>query len=154
MRSRIEIQDAFVTRFRSDTLYDRAPVTVGQLDDIEVKLNTKLPAAYRDFMLRHGAVYTPSILSEIVDNNLDHPDMKEFFEPHEVIRDTKLCWSGGMPDNVIGIASDCMGNIFGFDRHRSPSDDSPVIFFDHDFVEVYEVAPSFDELLNWYLGHL
>lgn len=59
-----------------------------------------------------------------------------------------------MPDDIIGVASDCMGNIIGFRRQTEPSEDAPVVFFDHDFVEVYELAPSFDEFLTWYLDHL
>jgi hypothetical protein len=29
-----------------------------------------------------------------------------------------------------------------------------VVFFDHDFVEVHEIASSFDEFLAWYLDNL
>jgi len=59
-----------------------------------------------------------------------------------------------MPDDIIGVASDCMGNMIGFRRQAETSDDAPVVFFDHDFVEVSELARSFDEFLSWYLDHL
>ena len=57
-----------------------------------------------------------------------------------------------MPDDIIGVASDCMGNMIGFRRQAETSDDAPVVFFD--FVEVSELARSFDEFLSWYLDHL
>src|SRR5579859_8071455 len=114
MKSRKEIHDSFVGRFHFG---DRmAPWTNQQLNEIEAELDTKLPAAYREFMTRHGVIYTPQILEQIVDANLDHPDVQDFFKPHEVIDDTRAYWSGGMPEDVIGIASDCMGNMIGFRR--------------------------------------
>jgi hypothetical protein len=85
---------------------------------------------------------------------MDHPDIQEFLKPKEAIQNTKLYWSAGMPENVIGIASDCMGNMIGFHRQATPSDDAPVVFFDHDFVKVRQLASSFDEFLSWYLDHL
>lgn len=119
---------------------------------MEVSLNTKLPAAYRQFITQHGPVHTPTILKKVAE--LGHPDVQEFFEPAQAIENSKLYWSGGMPDDFIGVASDCMGNMIGFHRKAAASDDAPVVFFDHDFVEVYELASSFDEFLTWYLDHL
>lgn len=152
MRTRAKIHDAFASRFHFGK--PGAAVADQQLDAIEVALQTKLPAAYRQFMLRFGVVYTPSILRDVADGKLGHPDIQEFLEPEQAIENTKLYWSGGMPADVIGVASDCMGNMIGFHRQESPSDDSPVVFFDHDLVEVYELSPSFDEFLAWYLDHL
>lgn len=152
MRTRLDIQEAFVARFHLGE--ERTVVTSEQLDIVEAALNTKLPAAYRQFMIRHGVVHSQRILGEIVDNNLEHPDVQDFLEPQQAIDDTKIYWSAGMPENLIGIASDCMGNMIGFHRQERLSDDAPVLFFDHDFVEVNEMAPSFDEFLAWYLDHL
>jgi hypothetical protein len=152
MRSRIAIHHDFVARFH---VGERpVPVNDSRLDEIEAQLNTRLPGAYRDFMTRQGAVYTPETLNEIVEGNIDHPDIQNILEPAEAIEGTIAYWSGGMPKDVIGVGSDCMGNMIGFRRQSTPSDDSPVVFFDHDFVEVYELAPSFDEFLAWYLHHL
>jgi hypothetical protein len=152
MRPRAAIHDDFVARFHFGE--GKRTASDLKLDEMETALGTRLPAAYRTFMKRHGVVYTPDILKEIVEKNLDHPDVQDILEPREAIVNTRAYWSGGMPDNVIGIASDCMGNMIGFHRQAVSSDDAPVVFFDHDFVEVYEVAPSFDEFLVWYLDHL
>lgn len=152
MRTRTDIQDEFVSRFHAGKRPAR--VTAQQLDKINEALSTRVPEAYRQFVMRHGAVYTPSILDEIADGKLGKPDIQEFLKPKQVIEHTKMYWSGGMPTEVIGFASDCMGNMMGFRRQSAPSDDSPVVFFDHDYVEVSEIFPSFDEFLAWYLDNL
>ena len=152
MRTRAEIHEAFVARFhfgeRSELVLDQ------QLDAVESALNTRLPEAYRQFMRQYGVVHTQSILREIAERAMEHPDVQDFLEPEQAITDTRLYWSGGMPDDVIGIASDCMGNMIGFHRQSTSSDDAAVVFFDHDFVEVMELAASFDAFLTWYLDHL
>jgi SMI1 / KNR4 family (SUKH-1) len=152
MRTRTDIHDGFVSRFH----VGKRPVRVAsqQLDKIDEALSTRVPEAYRQFMMRHGAVYTPSILDEVADAKLGKPDIQEFLKPKQAIENTKMYWSGDMPTDVIGFASDCMGNMIGFRRQAASSDDSPVVFFDHDYVEVSEVFSSFDEFLAWYLDNL
>jgi hypothetical protein len=152
MRPREDIHAEFVRRFH----LGKAPVIVTdeQLDQIESELNTHLPFAYRQFITRHGVVHSQCVLSEICDKNLDHPDVQDFMTANEAIDDTKAYWSAGMPDDIIGFASDCMGNMIGFRRQNEPSDEAPVFFFDHDFVEVSLLANSFDQFLLWYLDNL
>jgi cell wall assembly regulator SMI1 len=152
MRSRATIHDDFVARFHFGER--PLPVTVQQLDAVEAELDSTLPSAFREFMTRHGAVYTPSILDEISDNNIEHPDIQNILDPDKAVEGTKAYWSAGMPTDVIGVASDCMGNIIGFRRRAGFVEDAPVVFFDHDFDEVTELAPTFDEFLNWYVEHL
>lgn len=152
MRTRTAIHRDFVARFHIGERH--GPVSDAQLDGIESELATKLPKAFRQFMTQHGPVYTPDTLSEIADGNIDHPDVQNVLDPAEAIEGTKGYWSAGMPKDVIGVASDCMGNMIGFRRQATMSDDAPVVFFDHDFVELDEIAPSFDEFLAWYLDNL
>jgi SMI1/KNR4 family protein SUKH-1 len=152
MRTRADIHEEFVSRFHAGKRV--VPLAAPQLEKIASALNTCLPEAYRQFMMRYGAVYTPSILDAIADGKLAKPDIQEFLKPKQVIEYTEMYWSGGMPTDVIGVASDCMGNLIGFRRQSASSDDSPVVFFDHDDVEVCEVSSSFDELLTWYLDNL
>lgn len=124
------------------------------MDKIDLALDTRVPEAYRQFLTRHGAIFTPSILDEIAARKLSKPDIQEFLKPKQVIENNKMYWSGEMPTDMIGIASDCMGNMIGFRRQSASSDDSPVLFFDHEYVEVSEISPSFDEFLAWYLDNL
>ncbi|MCX7417970.1 MAG: SMI1/KNR4 family protein [Planctomycetia bacterium] len=152
MRARADIHNEFVARFHFG---NRPPsVTDLQIDVIEAELDCKLPNAFREFLTQYGAVYTPIILDEISEKGIDHPDVQDFLGPRAAIDATKGDWAAGMPSNVIGIASDCMGNMIGFWRQHEISDDAPVVFFDHDFVDVKELAHSFDEFLSWYLNHL
>jgi hypothetical protein len=66
----------------------------------------------------------------------------------------KASWSAGMPDDLIAFGNDSSGNLFCFKRHMPQAvrqDDLPVWFFDHDFVDVSQVAESFD---GWLLSYL
>lgn len=152
MRTRTDIHRDFIERFHVGER--QGPVSEAQLDRIESALATKLPKAFRQFMTKYGPVYTPDILSEIADGNIDHPDIQQVLAPAEAIEGTKGYWAAGMPEDVVGVASDCMGNMIGFRRQSSVSDDAPVVFFDHDFIEVAQIANSFDEFLAWYLDNL
>ena len=154
MRNRSTIQQQFVARFHSSSGGPPRPQTDAELDFVEAALDTKLPVAYREFMTRFGTVHTPCVLDEISESGLDHPDVQDFLVTNEVVENTKGYWSAGMPDDVIGFASDCMGNMIGFRRSRERRDDASVVFFDHDYVEVSEIASSFDEFLDWYLANL
>lgn len=149
---RQETHDRFVARFHLGG--PPVPSTEQQLNRIETELKTKLPIAYREFMTRHGTIYTPDILNEICDKGFKHPDVQDFLDSQEAIDNTKGYWSAGMPDDIIGVASDCMGNMIGFRRQHESSEDAPVFFFDHDFVDVHDLAASFDKFLLWYLDNL
>jgi hypothetical protein len=127
------------------------------LDAIEQALDTALPLSYRQFILRVGPVSTPAILERLVARQLDHPDLNHLLSPDEVIKNTRGYWAAGMPGNVIGIASDSMGSMFGFmrmSRKEIHPDDLPVWFFDHDYRTLRKQADSFDALLGWYVSQL
>ena len=94
------------------------PATDDELDEIESALNTTLPESFRVFAKSCGSVYAPDILDAVTDRELDHPDIQNFSSAAEIVTDTKGYWDAGMPDNIIGFASDCMGNMFAFERGR------------------------------------
>ena len=154
-RGRDELYTQFVKQFHAG----KKPrgCSDADLDKMEKALHATLPASYRKFMRCHGNVYTPSILDLITDRKLDHVDMQELFRPATAAKNTKMYWSGGMPDEFIGIATDCMGNMIGFTRGQPEAerpDDLPVWFFDHDYVEVSRIADGFDDFLMWYVETL
>ena len=64
-----------------------------------------------------------------------------------------MYWSGGMDDSIVIIASDCMGNGFGFERciHDERPDEAPVMVFDHDFDTIEKEFESFDEWLKSFI---
>jgi hypothetical protein len=150
MDARLTTHDRFVERFQFGER--PRPLSETDLDAIESGLNTRLPLAFRQFMTRYGPVHTPRTLDLVTDLGLDHPDIQDFFPVDAAVENSRGYWAAGMPDNVIGVASDCMGNMIGFRRSGERFDDLPVVFFDHDFVTVTELAPSFDACLQWYVS--
>jgi hypothetical protein len=71
-----------------------------------------------------------------------------------VIEGTRDYWSAGMSEQLVGFASDSLGNLFCFRRvapGSSRAEDAEVWFFDHDFCSDRKVADSFDE---WLLSFL
>jgi hypothetical protein len=150
MEPRLIIHERFVERFQFGARPH--PLSDTELDSIEGGLCTKLPLAFRQFMSRYGPVHTPRTLELVTNLGLDHPDIQDFLSADEAVGNSRGYWAAGMPDDVIGVASDCMGNMIGFRRSGEQSDDLPVVFFDHDFATVTELAPSFDECLHWYLS--
>src|SRR5512143_553791 len=129
--------------------------TEADLVFMEAALDTVLPASYCAFITSWGEAFTPSLLTLIVNKQLDLFDVQNIPLPREAVEDTKAYWSGGMPTDLIGIASDCMGNMFGFARlaHGSPRPpDAPVLVFDHEANEVFQVAPSFEAFLQAFIA--
>lgn len=150
--TRTEIHQSFVTAFHQGTL--PSPVADLDLRRVEQELSTVLPQAYITFMQAHGAVRTPSLLSLIVDGRHEQLDVMALSELAEVSAGTKSNWSAGMPEHLLGFASDSMGNLFCFRRAAPASpraDDAEVWFFDHEFCSESRVASGFDEWLLSYL---
>jgi len=135
---------------------ERTSITLDEIARIEAELKITFPQAYVDFVTKYGAIYTPTILDLVTGGESEIPpdgasfDVQQFLSAEEIVRDSKLYWSGGMDSNLVGIASDSMGNIFGFKRTQSAvrRDDSPILIFDHDFCKVHEEAKSFDAWLE------
>ena len=105
-------------------------------------------------MQTHGSVQTPSVLSLIVDGEHEQWDVMAISEIAELIEGTKGYWSAGMSEQLVGFATDSMGNLFCFRRvtpETPRADDAEVLFFDHEFCSNSKVADSFDEWLLSYL---
>jgi len=157
--TRSEIHAAFVSRFASPRMTPAHGVTKRDLEAVEAALRTTLPTSYVSFVTAHGPVFTPAILHELVaarEAGRSAPsgfEVQEFILPAEIAEAHRLYVSGGMDDSLVPFATDAGGSVFGFQRgERSPRpDDLPVLFFDHDFCEIDEVADSFDAWLAGYL---
>ena len=129
------------------------------LSQAEVELQTLFPASFVGFAKRVGAIFTPGILDLVTggESEVAPPDasfdVQNFFTAEEIIDTTRTYHDGGMDPWFIAIASDCMGNVFGFRQHRdSPRlDDAALMVFDHDFNKVDLEAESFDAWLTSFL---
>jgi len=154
--TRAEIHATFTQLFAADS---PAPVPIEDIRAAEGELVTTFPQSYLDFITCYGAIYTPAILdlvtggeSEIAPEGASF-DVQNFLTPAEIVETTRLYWSGGMDNWVVAVASDCMGNVFGFrkDSSNARPEDSMVFIFDHDFCETKEESPGFD---NWLLSFI
>jgi hypothetical protein len=150
--TRADIHQLFVSEFHQGE--PPVPVAAPDIQRVERELATVLPQSYATFMQTHGSVHTPSLLSLIVDGEHELWDVMVISEVAEVIEGTKGYWSAGMSEQLVGFASDSMGNLFCFRRVDAGSpraDDAEVWFFDHDFCSDSKVADNFDEWLLSYL---
>ena len=123
------------------------------LSQIERALQITLPLSYRGFVEEYGTPSTAWLLESIVAGGHELADVASFIDLPEVVATTRDYEAAGMEPGYVGIADDCMGNLFLFrtaDCVGRPQD-AAVWFFDHDFVTVDQVAPTFVSWLREYL---
>jgi hypothetical protein len=151
--TRAQIHEQFVSEFHAGSPV--ATVTASDLATVERELGIVLPESYHSFMLTHGTVRTPSLLDLVVDLEAELWAISDFIAPAEIVRDSRLYWSGGMSEQLVGFAGDGMGNMFCFRRSpvsTSRPDDASVWFFDHEFCDdIHQLEDSFDSWLFSYL---
>ena len=151
---REKLHSAFAARFATS---DPPPRAIDRLDIqcAEQKLGIYLPVSYKQFAMGFGALWTPQILEAIPESySTECWALQQILAGPEIVQASEMYWSGGMSSELIGFASDCMGNLFCFHRSdiiTTQTDDCPVWFFDHDFCSSHQLAPSFDAFLDSYL---
>ncbi|WP_186456927.1 SMI1/KNR4 family protein [Sphingomonas suaedae] len=133
--------------------YAPDPVSEGELERAEDRLNTRLPTDYRTAVLQAG-LPRPNIelLDAIVDRELDLRDVSEFLSPAELVSVTQDWRALGLPNDFIAFATDCMGNLFCFPIAAEAGEPAPVIFFNHDDGTVDVIAPSFALWIEEFCG--
>src|SRR5215471_17257865 len=98
MDVRTRLYDDFAAQFACDGLHGPArPCDPLELDGVETALDTYLPASYRQFLATHGPLFVPGLWDVIVERELGAHPLRKFLDPDQVVTDTRLCWSGGMP---------------------------------------------------------
>lgn len=110
------------------------------------QLNYKLPSDFVDVIIQHdGAYLSPNTIFEGIDennvNNLISFDENDPSFILDIIKDM------GLDDlNIIPIAEDPFGNIFGF---RFTTDKKyEVVFFDSELENVRTICDTFTEFIN------
>jgi hypothetical protein len=152
---RAALHQAFFGRFAERS----APVRVSEeeLTHAETELGVLFPDSYRTFVLRFGAFHMPGLLRVIVDHEVALHALQEFFAAKDIVEVTTMYRTGGMRDDLVGIASDCMGNLvcFSMTDLKARRDDAPIYFFDHDFAEdsseEMRSTEGFDDFLAQYV---
>ncbi|MDQ1154767.1 hypothetical protein QE389_001966 [Brevundimonas sp. SORGH_AS 993] len=128
--------------------YPPTPVSAEEIAEAERNLSFSFPATYRDSVLATGLPrLTTELWEDIEAAGLDLPHLCDFLTPQETVSTTRDYRDAGMPANLVGFASDSGGNLFVF---RSDTADDAVWMFDHDFLTVKSVAPSFEAWLKVY----
>ncbi|WP_288410369.1 SMI1/KNR4 family protein [uncultured Sphingomonas sp.] len=138
--------EQFIQRWTSPH-YPPERISPSGLDAAERELGAQLPADYRDAVLQAGLPRpTIALLDAIVDGEISLRDVSEFLAPSEIVENTHASRGGGMPQQLIVFATDCVGNMFCFDAERlraNAADQAAIWFFDHDFCTVEQEAPDF-----------
>ena len=133
--------------------YKPDPVSKGELDSAEGRLDTRLPADYRTAVLQVGLPRpTIALLDAIVDRELDLKDVSEFLSPAEIVSVTEDWRDLGLPEQLVAFATDSMGNLFCFPTAVNTAKQVPVFFFDHDARTMDVIAPSFTQWIEVFCG--
>ena len=136
--------EQFIARWTHPN-YPPRTVQASEFAEVEAKFGP-LPQTYKDAVSTYGLPSTTApLLDMIVDRQLDVQDVAEFYTPEMIVAETEGWRPMGLSSDLVAVASDGGGNLFCFKTEDQPSSDA-VWFFDHDLIEVYEVAPSF---LEW-----
>jgi len=145
------IIDQFVKRWNVNEELIQA--TDSEIEQVESTLEIFIPEGYKQLVLKYGDIYTPDLLEAIVGQDIEYPDVQNFSLPKQALKDTKVYIDAGMPGGYLGFASDSMGNLFCFSIEdcKEKTSGGPVWFFDHDFVEIYKLADSFEDWLTMYV---
>lgn len=147
--TREQYQLAFVAAFAEEPAIQ---IPFDDLMRIESELRTVFPSSFIDFATKIGALFTPSILNLVSGGDSEVPpaeagfDVQYFFGADEILQTTLSYREAGMDSEMIAIASDSMGNVFGFRQHRDSNrpEDAALLIFDHEFCSVHFEAKSFD----------
>ena len=154
MNSVVQSYQSFLDRW-CDTYHGVEKVTLDEVIKAERDLAFKFPQFYLDCVTQLGVSGTSAaLLDQIVDRNLSIRDISELHHPNKIFENMRGWQSAGMPDGLIPIASDCMGNSFCFDADDGKIEratDAKIYFFDHDSNEI-EVELEAETFASWIAG--
>ncbi|MEL7013588.1 MAG: SMI1/KNR4 family protein [Pseudomonadota bacterium] len=140
------------------TLEDYPPRVVDRedLDATERLLGLKFPMDYRFQVLKVGLPSpTLALLSAIIDRGVDLHDLSELYAPGEIVSATRDWRKIGIPQTLVAVGSDSLGNLFCFDEKNLQVERvayAAVYHWDHDFKETEKMAGSFSDWIARYLG--
>src|SRR5689334_20616419 len=87
MADRADLHRAFAERFHAGKRV--RPATAVQLGDAEAALGVFWPAAYREFAMAFGAIYTPGLLDLVVKHKPGFGDVQQFLTPKQSVTETR-----------------------------------------------------------------
>ena len=127
---------------------DTPPVHIdpADLNKVERTFAITLPADYVHQVTSVGLPFAPHLLDQIVERRLNMHDLSHLATPDEIIEETTDWRPIGLPENLLVIGWDSMGNKFCFDITQlsgASVQNAAVYFWDHDFGDTSKVAVSF-----------
>jgi hypothetical protein len=152
MLARADLHRQFAERFHAGK--HPRPATEVQVAEAESSLGLFWPESYRQFALNHGAIYSPSLLDLLVENQSEYSAVQQFLKPKQTVTETRR-WHLSEDGNSVAFAADSSGNWFMFrDLASSPPrpDDAAVWLFDLEEGASVKQADSFDQWVERFLN--
>ena len=144
--------DLFIERWiGKDTM---VPISQQDLEELEGKLNHKLPSAYKYLLTTYGLIHTPNVMNQSCDLSVNIENVQDCLNVDDVYELSKLYQMSGMPQGHVVFASDCNGNMFCFKSAECDQlkQDIPVWFYDRNTAAVIQVSDSFIAWLSGFNG--
>jgi hypothetical protein len=130
----------------TDAESPRRAVPQEELARVESAFGRSLPTSFKSAFVTYGiALPDIDLLDAIADQELDIPDVQQFFAPDDMIELTEEWREFGLPPDCVAIGADCMGSLFCF---RAGGD--AVWYWDHDTDAIKQIAADFDTWIDLY----
>ncbi|MCK6527791.1 SMI1/KNR4 family protein [Myxococcota bacterium] len=132
------------------SFYPNPPLSEDHLARVERRLGRPLPPSYRDFLRQAdgGTFHRFFVDAEPADLDIlsfDHHDQPTFVGTFDEMR-----WTREMPVDLLPVAADGSGNLFGFLLPERPGGGEwRVARFDQEAVALQPLGSSFRTLLRW-----
>lgn len=124
-------------------------VSEAALCEAEEQLGFRFPADYVQDVLEIGLPHPNArLLDAIAERGLDDACPDGFNTPEEIVTATQEYRGAGMPSDLVVIALDVGGNAFCFLTQQITAEQRGIWLFDHNFMTVKEIAPSFRAWIN------
>lgn len=151
------MQDIALVKFVELWGHEMAPpqaVDQEDLERVERALDIRFPQDYKDQLILVGAVYTDlDLLSAIISFESELADLNQLFTPSDIETETVRWRDIGMPETLVAIGSDSLGNKFCFDAsdlEDANRQGAPVWYWDHDLLYTKKVGSSFSDWIERY----
>ncbi len=128
-------------------------VSDSELAELATRLPSHLPASYVQFLSQYGPVLCPAIQGLCPDCGPEHPYLRQFLTPQQVLKTSRELWARQLPVDLFVFALDGMGNPFCFRQSKALQSDASVFFLSPRHEKPITMK-SFDDLLRGYVAQV
>jgi hypothetical protein len=147
--SRKELHEQFVRKVAKDHPVG-TPVAAHELTRLARTLGTQLPAAYAEFLRRHGALVCSTAMRDAP--GAERAELRQLLAPQDVVNISRAMWCDLLPVDMFIFGFDANDNTLCFQVGNQARDDAPVFMWSAKRERLLRVAESFDELLAYSLA--